>query len=53
MPIKTSMYPNLFKYQIYEAFKPQNLKSARNYLRYLTSTTKELAKTPELNRYIN
>jgi hypothetical protein len=50
MPIQTSLYPKLFQYKVYECYKPENLKSARDYLRYLTNENQ--IRTPELNRYL-
>lgn len=36
-PIKTELYPQFFKYQIYEAYKPQTLQTAREYINFLVS----------------
>jgi len=30
-------YPSLFKYKIYECFKPTDLKQTRNYIEFLTT----------------
>jgi len=32
LPFNTSLYPNLFKFKIYDSYKPKNLQMARNYL---------------------
>ena len=34
-PIKLDEYPELFKYKIYECFKPKTLSTARQYIQHL------------------
>ena len=54
-------YPNLFKYQIYESFKPETLKQVRNYIEFLTAsetdekgcTVSEEDLSPELYNYLS
>jgi len=37
LSIPLEEYPNLFKYKMYECFKPKDLKQTRNYIDFLTT----------------
>ena len=38
MPINLEKYPQYFKYQIYDAYRPKTLAHAREYLTFLTTS---------------
>ena len=54
-------YPHLFKYKIYECFKPETLKQVRNYIEFLTTSENDANGTivqeedlsPELYSYLS
>jgi hypothetical protein len=50
MPIKTDLYPSLFKYKVYECFKPRNLMMARNYIQYLIHG-RDVVKNEDVEQY--
>lgn len=53
--INVERYPHLFKYKIYECFKPKTLRQTRDYVDFLTKDDapglEELS--PELQQYLN
>ena len=54
-------YPHLFKYKLYESFKPETLKQVRNYIEFLTTSENdangcllsEEDLSPELYNYLS